>query len=100
MAYAYVKEYLRQPRDGVSSTIAAGQEPSLRVQKIAIGPGSIQSLEFLPKTTFVCINVDLTCSYAFGPNPVATTDDMRMPQDQTQYFGVNPGDRVAFIANS
>lgn len=100
MAFAYVKEYLRQPRDGVSSTIAAGQEPALRTQKIAIGAGSLQSLAFLPKTTFVCINVDATCSYEFGSSPVATVDSMRLPQDGTQYFGVVPGDRVAFIANS
>jgi hypothetical protein len=100
MAFAYIREYLRQPRDGVSSIIPAGQEPALATQRVAIGGGSTQSAPFNPKTTFVAINVDVTCSLAFGDDPTATTTDMRLPQDATQYFGVRAGDKVAFISNS
>lgn len=99
MAFAYIQEYLRQPRDGVSGIIPAGQEPALRTQKVAITAGSVQSLAFDARTTFVAINVDATCSFAFGLDPTVTTADMRLPQDATQYFGVRPGDKVAFIAN-
>lgn len=100
MAFAYIKEYLRQPKDGISAMLPAGMEPAITTQKIAIGVGSLQSAAFNPRTTFVCINVDAPCSYVFGANPTATAADMRMPQDGTQYFGVVPGDKVAIITNT
>lgn len=100
MAFAYIKEYLRQPKDGVSGILPAGMEPALATQKVAIGAGSIQSAAFNARTTFVCINVDAPCSYLFGANPTATANEMRMPADGTQYFGVVPGDKVAFITNT
>jgi len=100
MAFAYIKEYLRQPKDGVGLTVPAGQEPALATQKVAIGAGSVQSAAFNARTRFVVINVDQACSYVFGANPTATANEMRMSADATQYFGVNPGDKVAFITNT
>lgn len=100
MPFAYISEYLRQPRDGIERVLPAGMEPALAVQKIAIGAGSVQSAPFNAKTTFVAINVDATCSFKFGGNPTATATDMRMPADATQYFGVVPGQRVAVITNT
>lgn len=100
MAFAYITEYLRQPKDGVGLAIPAGQEPPLAVQKIAIGAGSVQSNPFDARTTFVAVNVDATCSYKVGSNPTATANDMRIPQDATVFMGVNPGDRIAVITNT
>lgn len=100
MAFAYITEYLRQPLDGISRVLPAGQEPSVVVQKIAIGAGSVQSAAFNEKTTFVAINVDAPCSVAFGANPTATAASMRIPQDGTMYYGVFPGDKVAVITNT
>ncbi len=100
MAFAFISEYLRQSRDGVSMTIPAGQEPALRVQRVPISGTSVQAEAFNSKTTFVAINVDVTCSLAFGADPTATASSMRMPQDATMFFGVKPGDKVAFISNS
>lgn len=100
MPFAYISEYVRMPNDMIGRAIPAGQEPAITVQKIAIGGGSVQSAPFSPKTTLVAINVDATCSFAFGENPTATTSSMRLPQDGTQFFGVTPGDRVAVISNS
>lgn len=100
MAFAYIKEYLRQPIDGIGVGLPAGMEPALVTQKVAIGAGSVQSAAFNPRTTFVCINVDVPCSYLFGTDPTATANDMRMSADQTQYFGVIPGQKVAFITNT
>lgn len=100
MAFAYITEYLRQPKDGVGLVLPAGNEPSLAVQKVAIGAGSVQSAPFNALTTFVAVNVDVTCSYAVGTNPTATVSTMRIPQDATIYMGVNPGDRIAVIANT
>lgn len=100
MAFAYITEYLRQPLDGISRVLPAGQEPAVTVQKIAIGAGSVQSAAFNEKTTFVAINVDATCSVAFGENPTATTSGARIPTDGTMYFGVFPGHKVAVISNT
>lgn len=100
MAFAYITEYLRQPRDGIERVLPAGQEPALAVQKIAIGVGSVQSSPFNAKTTFIAMHVDAVCSYKFGDNPTAAATDMRMPADGTMYFGVYPGQRVAVITNT
>jgi hypothetical protein len=100
MAFAYISEYLRQPKDGVSLVLPAGMEPALAVQRVAIGGGSVQSTPFNPKTTFIAVNVDVTCSYAVGENPTATTSSMRISQDATIYLGVKPGDRIAVISNT
>jgi hypothetical protein len=100
MAFAYITEYLRQPKDAIDRVLPAGQEPALAVQKIAIGAGSIQSAPFNAKTTFVRINVDVVCSIQFGANPTATAADTRMSADATEYFGVVPGQRVAVITNT
>lgn len=100
MAFAYITEYLRQPLDGISRVLPAGQEPAIAVQKVAISASSVQSLALNEKTTFVAINVDAACSFKFGANPVATTASMRMPMDGTMYFGASPGDKIAFISNT
>ena len=100
MPFAYITEYIRQPNDGLDRVLPAGREPALAVQKVAIGAGSVQSAVFNARTTFVAINVDQACSFKFGTNPTATANDMRMSLDATQYFGVEPGLRVAFITNT
>lgn len=100
MAFAYISEYLRQPKDGISTVLPAGNEPALAVQKVAIGGSSVQSLAFNPKTTFIAVNVDVACSYQVGANPTATTSTMRISQDATIYLGVKPGDKIAFISNT
>lgn len=100
MAFVYIREYLRQPKDGVGGALPAGMEPGIVTQKVAITIGSVQSAPFDPKTTFVCVQTDAAMSYAFGVNPVATAADMRMPLDGTQFFGVRPGDRIAIITNT
>ncbi len=100
MAFAYITEYLRRPKDGVDKVLPAGQEPALAVQKIAIGAGSVQSAPFNARTTFVRVNVDAICSFQFGANPTATANDARMSADATEYFGVTPGHRMAVITNT
>lgn len=100
MPFAYITEYRRQAKDGLSLVIPSGLEPSLAVQKLAIGAGSVQSATFQPDTTFVCVNVDAACSIQFGVNPTATAAMTRMPLDGTQFFGVVPGHKIAVITNT
>lgn len=100
MAFAYITEYRRQPKDGVSNVLPAGNEPGLAVQRIAIGAGSVQSAAFNAGTTFIAVNVDATCSYAVGSNPTADATKMRIPANATIYLGVTPGDKIAVITNT
>ena len=100
MAFVYIREYLRQPKDGIGGLLPAGMEPAITTQKIAISAGSLQSAPFNALTTFVCVQTDAAMSYLFGANPVATAADMRMPLDGTQFFGVRAGDRIAIITNT
>ena len=81
--------------------IQAAKEPSLAtLTPVVIGAGSLQSAVFPGGTRFVRIQSDVISSIKFGTNPTATTDDKRMTAGQTEYFGVNAGDRVAVIANT
>jgi len=69
-------------------------------QTVAITAGSVASAAFNTNTNFVRVNTDAVCSVAFGSAPTATAAKMRLAQNQTEYFSVNPGDKVAVITNS
>ena len=69
---------------------------------VAIAGASAQSAAFAAETTLVRIHAAGICSIAFGPNPTATTNTMRLAADQTEYFSVPAGQswKVAVIQNS
>lgn len=98
MAYLYVTEYRRQAKDGISVPMPAGMEPALANQRLAIGAISVASAAFNANTSFVAVNADVACCVTFAAAPTATTSLTRIPADGTQYFGVNPGDKLAVIA--
>lgn len=100
MAVLYISEYDAQAWDGVSNTLPAGREPAIATQTVAIGGVSAQSAAFNAKTRFVRIHTDAICSVEFGANPTATAAKARMAANQTEFFGVNPGDKVAVITNT
>lgn len=79
----------------------APQEPCILDQVVAIGAGSVQSLQFTGRTRFVRLQSDIVCSVAFGPNPTATANTKRIAANQLgEIFSVNSGDRVAVITNT
>lgn len=69
---------------------------------VVIGAGSLQSAAFATTTILVRISTDAICSIAWGANPTATTNTMRMSADKDEYFFVPPGlsYKVAVIANT
>ena len=77
--------------------IAAGQEPAIRTQQVAIGSGSAQSAVFTDVTRFVRVHADANCRIAFGPDPTALSSSQRIPAGGTEYFGVRPGHKLAVI---
>ena len=98
MAFIYIREYSEiVVRNGATMV---GREPGFDQPRLAITAGSLQSQPFQPKTALVRIETDVVCSVAYGMNPIATVLAGRMAANQTEYFGVNPGDMVAVIANT
>src|SRR5450755_5196324 len=100
MATLYIAELSKVARlsNLMGDVAQASQVPPITEQTVAIGAGSVQSALFNPRTAFIRVNTDSTCSIAFGFNPTATTANMRLSANQTEFFGVYPGTLVAVIA--
>lgn len=97
MAKLYVTEFAGAGQNHMQVAQAA---PIVEQTPVVIGAGSLQSAAFDAATTVVRIHTDAICSLAFGTNPTATTSTMRMAADQTEYFSVKFGQKVAVIANT
>lgn len=69
---------------------------------VAISGAAASSAAFATATKFVRVHTDAICSILYAPAGVgnATTNNARMPADATEYFGVNPGDKISVIANT
>ena len=99
-ATAYVTEFSWNPQTVVYQAAMTGPGLYITTQTLAIGVSSVSSAAFSQSTTLIRINVDTTCSVSFGTAPTATTTSMRIPANQTEYFVVPPGTKVAVIANN
>ena len=100
MANVYISEYQSLAIDLTGRHCAAGEEPAIASQKIAIGGSSAQSAAFDDTTKIARIHADEVCSIVFGADPTATSAGARLAAGQTEYFGVKPGHKVAVITNS
>lgn len=97
MAVLYVTEYVTQISDPNGKIVPAAEEPALLTDTVAIGASSTQGDVFNVKTKFVRVHTDVACHVAFGDNPTASTSSMRLAANQTEYFGVQAGQRLAVI---
>jgi len=98
MPKMYISEFdnlANFPRSGLVTP--AAQTPAIVQQMVDYSTSSLQSAVFNEKTRFVRVHVDGVAHVIFGDNPTATTNSMRMAADQTEYFGVTPGQRLAVI---
>lgn len=98
MANIYITEFSENGRNARGGIDQVCQMPPVTEQVVAIGGASAQSVAFANATTKVRVQAGGVCHVAVGSNPTATTSNMRMAIDQTEYFGVNPGDKIAVIA--
>jgi len=109
MATLYIGEYTglgdmnpNGPTRRLSSEIA--QTPPAAEQTVAISASSAASAAFGTSTYLVRLHTDAICSIAFGTaagsTPTATAANARMAANQTEYFAVVPGQKVAVITNS
>jgi hypothetical protein len=100
MATAYIEEYAQLMRDSTGEMGYVPVQPSIATQTVTYTGTAGQSAAFSSKTRMVRIHADGICSYLFGANPTATTAKPRMAASTTEYFGVQPGDKVSFIVNT
>lgn len=108
MASLYVTEYagighVDPGYDGMSYVVPAqsAKGPSLAEQKLTISGVTGQSAAFNRLTRLIRVHTDVVCSVAVGGTaPAATTSSARMAANQTEYFVVNPGDKIAVISNA
>ena len=109
MAVLYIAEYseLSFCDNGVLSGVVNGTgfmqaapiSPPLAEQTLVIGVSSVASNAFSAKTSFVIVSSDVPCSIAWGINPVATANNMRLAVNKPERFGV-AGGKIAVISNS
>lgn len=96
MATLYVAEFATLGSSGAQVVMAT----PLAEQVVAIGGSSASSARFGGATRFIRVHTDSVCSILVGASPTATTTQMRLSADQTEYFGVQPGDKIAVITNT
>jgi hypothetical protein len=99
MATLYIAEYAALAGTG-NYPVQSPFTPPIAEQTVAIGASSAQSAAFNKNTNFVRLHTDAICSVAFGANPTATTSNARLAANQTEFFGVVPGQLVATITNT
>lgn len=100
MAVLYIAEFANLGGQGNFPVQAAGVPP-IAEQTISIsGSSTACTNAFNKNTNFVRIETDSICSIAFGTSPTATTGNMRLAANTTEYFSVPPGYKVAVISNS
>jgi hypothetical protein len=99
MAQVYISEYAAVPViSGIGVPI--GQEPPILTQSLPLAAG--QSNAFSPRTRFIRFHTDAILSYKFGVQDAVTptVNSSRMAANTTEFFGVVPGQVVAFVANT
>lgn len=99
MATLYVTEYAASGMQRGSLSVAFGV-PVVRSNNVTIGGGSAQSAAFNGNTTLIRVHTDAICSILIGASPTAAATDARMAADQTEYFAVAAGQKIAVITNT
>jgi hypothetical protein len=95
-ATCYIAEFPLLAESGVQ----VARQPTVATQTVTVTGTSAQSAAFSGDTRLVRIHCDAIVSFLFGTNPTATTASPRLAADQTEYFSVPVGAKVAFITNS
>jgi len=100
MSTLYVTEVTHLGVDASGQAIMAPSMPPALEQTVAIAGQSAASNAFGGTTRFVQIHTDAICSIAFGTNPAATTSNQRLAANETRFYSVTPGMKVAVITNT
>ena len=98
MTVLYIAEFA-EPKLRNGNAFPVADQPPLAEQKLTFTT-STQSSAFNAKTQLIRVHAPSICSIKIGSNPTATTDTARMAAGSTEYFRVNPGDKLAAIDNT
>ena len=98
MAVLYITEYDRVAV-AAGAGMAMGAEPAKASQTVAIGGSTTPSAAFGAATAYIRVHSDVICSIAIGTAPIATATTARLAANQTEYFAVRSGDKIAVITN-
>jgi DUF917 family protein len=100
MASMYITEYARLGVDSRAG-VPAAECPPVASQKVTTSGTTAQSAAFNANTKIIRVHVDaITSIEVGGTNPTATTGSARLAADQTEYFVVKAGDKIAGITNT
>lgn len=101
MATLYVTEFQSPFIDPSRAMPMVGFGAKTAQNNVAIGGGSTQSAAFAATTKIIRVHTDAICSVEVGgTDPTATTSSSRMAANQTEYYYVNAGDKLAVISNT
>ena len=102
MATLYISEFDGSALPGPGGVPVAPSVP-IATQTITIsGTSTVCASAFDAKTRLVRLHTDAICSFKFAATgtPTAVTTEGRMAADQTEYFAVSGGAKVAAISNT
>lgn len=99
MATLYIAEYTDFPFLNAQPGVLV-KEPPVAEQTVSIGGSSTQSSAFNGATNVIRLHTDAICSVLVGSNPTATAAKKRLAANQTEYFVVVPGHKIAVITNT
>jgi hypothetical protein len=104
MASLYIQEfqgvgYPQLQNSFIGAALSSSTLPSSSQPVIPISGSPTLSNAFALTTILIRVHSDAICSIAIGGSPVATTSNMRLAANQTEYFGVKLGDYLSVIAN-
>jgi hypothetical protein len=98
MSTLYITEY-----GGMApGPLQVAMTPKIATYTLTVGSAAVSTRPFDPATNYIRLHTDAICSIAIvaSTTGVATTSDPRMAADNTEYFGVPNGYRVAVISNT
>lgn len=98
MAKLYIKELSRLPH--LIDDCIPALDDSFDQTPLAIGAGSVQSAAFGNSTLAIEIATDAICSIAYGSNPTASANTMRLAAGERRLYAVRPGNKIAVITNT
>ncbi len=101
MPNLYITEFQQEGVDAMGRIMPVARALPIAEQKVVFST-STQSSTLNANTTLVRLHSDGVCSVAFGANPTATTNNMRLGIGQTEYIAVqaNSGLKIAAISNT
>lgn len=102
MSKMYVTEYTNGGSIEAGNKLVAPAAHAGTDQAPVTFTTTAQSAAFGANTVAVQVHVDGIASIAFGTNPAATTNNMRLNANDTRYFFVPPGQnwKVAAVTNT